>query len=68
MFQGSFNGVEEVLRAFQRSCFKEVLRVFLRSFKCVSKKFQGYLKKVSSVSEESFKGVSKKFQENFQGV
>ena len=41
MFQGSFNGVEEVSRAFQRKgvfrefsgCFKEVSRVFHESFR-----------------------------------
>ena len=49
VFQGSFNGVEEVSRVFQRSYIDEdggVFRVFQRSFKDVLGKFKGYFKKV----------------------
>ena len=42
--------------------------MFPESFKVVSKKFQGCLKKVVRVSENSFKGVSRKFQGCFKEV
>ena len=34
----------------------------------VSKKFQEFIKEVSSVFQESFKGVSRVFQGSFKGV
>ena len=69
-FQQNFN---EVLRVFQESNYKLVLKVFERVcqevlmvfqvFKGVSRKFQ-----VSRVVKESFKGISRKLQEILKGV
>ena len=78
MFQGSFNGVEEVSRAFHKSfmkeevflrvfqyfqgCFKEVSRTFQESFKDVSRKFNVCFKKDKSIFQDIFRGILKKFK------
>ena len=49
--QGSLKGVS---RKFQE-CFKEVLRVFQKSFKCISWKNEGWLKGVFSVVQGCLK-------------
>ena len=46
-------------------CFKEVSRMFKKSFKGVSRKFQGGFKKVIRVFQESFKEISRKFRGRF---
>ena len=55
-FQGCFN---EVLRMFQgrvlRKSFKEVSRLFQGNFKSVSRKFQGNFRGVSRESQGCFK-------------
>ena len=50
-------------------CFKEVSRVFQRSFKCNSRKFQVCFKEVSRVLQGgSLKEVSRKFEGCFKEV
>ena len=64
LFPKRFNGVSRKFKGclkFQ-GCFKEVSRVFQRSFKGVCRKFQGCFKEVSRVFQLRFQGISSSFK------
>ena len=67
LFQGRWKGVPREFGALRglKGCLKEVPWMFEKSFKCVSRMFQGSFK---SNIKGCLKGVSKTLLKSFKGV